>query len=1018
MKKALLLFTMLVVSIGLVYAQSRQVTGKITGDDGSAVPFATVQIKGTTKGTTADENGAFKLAITDGATLIVRAVGYEQKELLVGSESTVSIVLVASSKTLDEVVVTALGLKRSSSQLGYSVAKVDNANLTNAKVTNVTTGLQGKVSGLQVNLVNNGVNPQTRVVLRGNRSLTGNNQALVVLDGVPVPQSVLSALNPNDVEDMTVLKGANAAALYGSEGVNGALIITTKRGKEGRMSVTYSNTTSLEKVMYLPDMQYEFGAGYDLNTYVAYENTSWGPKFNGQMIETGPELEDGSQYMTKHSPLRNEKKDFFNTGLTMQNDVNVSGGDDKSTFFVSLQDVKVSGIVPDDEYRRTGGRFNASRKYGILTAGFNLGYSTSTQDYTLSDVYNNLLNIPQNIPITELSDWKNNKYAAPNGYFSGYYINPYWGIANNRQVTRNDVLSGNAEFALKPTSWFDVLYRVGVYNETSNYKNWYAKVAYTKAYDRPSDNAGNVKDGAAQSKRINSDLILSFNKNFGDISSKLLVGGNIRDNRYKEITNQATAIVVPELYNVANRLGEAVVYEQNTNSRQVAGYAELDLGYKNYLYLTVTARNEWVSLLSKENRSYFYPGASLSYVFSEGVPAIKNSNVISYGKLIVSANKTGNVNLSPYQLKTPFEVGSGFPFGSLPGFTYGDRYANPDLEPEFVNSWEVGTQIGFFRDRLSLEASYFQSKVDGTIVPISTSIATGFSSAYINAGVVTNKGIELDLKGSPVKTADFSLELGVNYTYLDNKVVSLYQGLDEIPLGGYENSAYVYAVKDQQYPALKVTGYARDDQGRIIVSKTTGYAQKTTALKNVGQTNPRTRIGFNLTAKYKGIFLNGLLDYRAGNVFYNRLNNLLDFTGLSAHSAAYGREPYVIPNSVYDDGSGKYVVNTDVKTADGGFDYWYGQYRNIQENYVSDARFLKLRELTVGYELPKSLLSKQNIVKAASISLVGRNLFTWLPKENEGIDPEMNFTDGNAVGISALQTPQTRIFGANLTVTF
>ncbi|UYQ91855.1 SusC/RagA family TonB-linked outer membrane protein [Chitinophaga horti] len=1018
MKKTLLFFTMLMVSIVLAYAQSRQVTGKITGDDGAGVPFATLQIKGTTRGTTADENGAFQLSVANGAVLVVRAVGFETKEFPVGSESSLSIALVSSNKTLDEVVVTALGLKRSSSQLGYSVAKVDNTNLNNAKVTNITTGLQAKVSGLQINLINNGVNPQTRVVLRGNRSLTGNNQAMVVVDGVPVPQSVLAALNPNDVEDVSVLKGANAAALYGSEGVNGVLIITTKRGKEGKTNVNFSHTTSLETVAYMPDMQYEFGGGYDLETYVPYENTSWGPKFDGSIVDVGPELVDGSQYQLKYSPLKDEKRNFFDKGLTIQNDVSVSGGDEKGTFFASLQDVKVTGIVPDDEYRRTGARFNATRKYGILTTAFNVGYTTAKQDYTLSDVYVNLLNIPQNIPITQLKDWKNNKFASPDGYFSAYYMSPYWGIANHRQITRTDVFSGNVEFNLKPTSWFDVLYRVGMYNETSNFKSWRGKLAYTDAYERPANESGNVKDGATQTRRINSDLILNFSKTFGDFNTRLLLGNNIRDNRTNDLNTEGTAIVSPELYNISNRLGEAIVNQSNTNHRQIAAYAELSAGYKNFLFVTLTGRNEWISLLSKANRSYFYPGASASFVFTEGISALKGNNTLSYGKVIFSANKTANVSLSPYQLKTTFDLGSGFPFGSLPGFSVGDRFAQEALEPEFVNSIEAGLQLGFFRDRLNVEATYFDSKADGTIVPMSTSWSTGYSSAWINAGSLQNRGIELDIKGTPINTPNIRWEIGFNYTYLDNKVTSLYQGLNEIPLGGYENAAYVYAMRDQQYPALKVTANRRDEQGRIIVSRTTGNPLQDPVLKNVGQTNPRTRIGAYTTFRFKEFTISGNIDYRAGNVFYNRLMNMMDFTGLSAHSAAYDREPFVVPNSVYDDGTGKLVPNTTVKTQYGGFDYWYSRYRNINENYVSDAKFLKLRELSVGYELPKGVLSKQNFVKRATVSLVGRNLFTWLAKDNENIDPEFNFTEGNAVGVSAFQTPPTKFYGANLSVTF
>ncbi|RZK63592.1 MAG: SusC/RagA family TonB-linked outer membrane protein, partial [Pedobacter sp.] len=336
----------------------RTITGTVTSaDDKLPIPGVSVRIKGANTGTSTDATGKFTLNVGAGTVLEFTSIGYTKQSRTVGTANTINVVLVSDAQSLNEVVITtSLGIRRSAASTGYSSQTLDNKSLTEGKVTNLVTGLASKVAGLQINLNNNGVNPTTRVILRGNRSLTGNNEALIVVDGVPVPKDVLAALNPNDVEDVTVLKGANAASLYGSEGVNGVLIVTTKKGKNGNNQVNFSSTTSLETVAYMPKMQESFGNGYDLNTYVPYENTSWGPKYDGSIVTVGPTLANGAEWKLPYSAIENEKMNFWDTGRTFQNDLSFSGGDDKSTYFFSVQDVKIKGIIPKDENRRTSAR--------------------------------------------------------------------------------------------------------------------------------------------------------------------------------------------------------------------------------------------------------------------------------------------------------------------------------------------------------------------------------------------------------------------------------------------------------------------------------------------------------------------------------------------------------------------------------------------------------------------------------------------------------------------------------------
>lgn len=1021
MKKLLQsLFILLFVATAAM-AQNRTITGTVTSkEDGLPIPGASVRVKGSTAGVSTGANGTFTLPVTSNATTLeFSSIGFGSQQITIGTSNVINVSLSTSYRDLNEVVVTALGIQRTKKSTGYSNENVSAKELTEGKVVNLITGLQSKVSGLQINLLNNGVNPSTRVVLRGNRSLTGDNTALIVVDGVPVPQSVLSSLNPNDVESVNVLKGATAAALYGSEGVNGVLIVTTKKGGEGRNRVNFSSTASIESVAYMPDMQYEFGNGYDLETYVEYENTSWGPKYDGSTKQIGPTLADGSKWEIPYSALRDEKMKFWDKGTTFQNDLSFSGGDATSKFYLSLQDVKIKGVVPKDESRRTGVRFNGTKQFGDFDISASINYTQNSINVTTSGAYDNLLNVPQQIPITQLSDWKNSKFATPDGYFSGYYINPYWGIDNQRRDTKGGYFTGNIEANYKFTPWLKATYRLGLFNRNSSYKQFGAKVAYTTAYDRPTNSNGSVTDFSDLYRRINSDLLLQANKKFGDFDLGLMVGNNIRDIYSTNISAGATALVVPGLYNLSNRVGEATVSSNYSKNRMYAFFGEFNAAYKDYLFLNVTGRNEWVSLLNSNNRSYFYPGASLSFVFTDAVPSIK-SDILSSGKAFVSANKTGNVNLSPYNLETTLTPSAGFPYGNTPGFTVGNTYANANLTPEFVKSIEGGLQLGFFKNRINLDATYVFSKSEGQIVAISTSGATGYTSAYVNAGRVDNNIIELGLRGKIIQTNQVTWELGLNYTHYDNKVVELYQGLNEIALagGGYTNAAQIFAVKGEQYPVLKTTSYERDPQGRIVVNGTTGIPVRAAALQIQGQTNPNQTLGLNTRVGYKGFSLAAQLDYRTGNVFYTYAGRNMDFTGLSAHSAAYGREPFVVPNSVIKNTDGSYTPNTALKTNVGGFEYWYSQYSQVQENYAIDATFLKLREVSLTYSLPSKFLAKQKVLKAASIGLVGRNLFTSRAKENVFTDPEFSYNDGNAVGIDDQINPPTRIYGFTLNVSF
>ncbi|MEO7989190.1 MAG: SusC/RagA family TonB-linked outer membrane protein [Chryseolinea sp.] len=1026
-----------------LWAQERTVSGTVTStEDGTGLPGVNIVVKGTTIGTVTDSNGKYTLSIpTSGGVLVFTFIGLKSEEIEIGERSIVDISLALDVTQLSEVVVTALGIEKSAKSIGYSVSKVKNEELTAGRAINVATALSGKVAGLQINTVNNGVNPTARVTLRGNRSLTGNNQALVVIDGVQSTTDQLNYLNPNDIENVSVLKGANAAALYGADASNGALIVTTKKGTNATPQITFSNTTYWESISFLPKFQEGFGAGTESfsRVYIPFENQSYGPAYTGEQVIMGRQLEDGSYQMTDYSYKKDAKKNSYDVGSTIQNSISLTAGDKVSSYFLSAQNIKTKGIVPGDENERTSLRFNASRTFNKLRTAFNVSYTLRQTDKTTSDFYNNILNTPGQVPVDKYRNWRNYtnadgslNYANPNNYFNDYFSSPWAAKDMNRQKERYGNLQGSAELAYEFTNWLTATYRVGMTNQTFDFKPTQEKFnysAFAKAsgkYIAQSNIAGASGDYTGYNNKLVQDLILTFKKDFGDFTTTLLAGGNVRDERTKAVGVQANGLVLPGVYNIGNRVGETVGAEFEETKRVVGVYGDLTVGYKDYLFLHASGRRDAYSVLSPANRNTFYPGVDVSFVLSDAVPSLKDNNYISDIKITAAASRVGNVNVGAYSLQTPFNTGGGFPYGSLAGYSYGDTYADPNLKPELTTSYEVGAELGLFDNRVNIEAAYYtQNTIDQTVnIDIATS--TGYSRATVNAGELKNYGYEITLKTTPVSTSDgLKWDVNINYADRGTKVVSLYQGLQNLNLSGYYGQTgdaslgQVFVDVGGQYPTIKAVSYLRDPQGRVVVDPATGYPLKDQALKTMGQGNPRYFLGINSILKYKGVSLNILAEFRGGNVVYHGLASTMWFTGVAEATAAYNRERFVFPNSSYKDADGNYVANTSVAVLDGGLGTWDSNLRTVGENFVTSANFWKIRELSLSYEIPKSALSSVKFLKAASIGFVGRNLLMILPKENKYTDPEYALDTSNSIGLNnTLQTPPTRTYGFNVQVTF
>ena len=1034
MRKIASLLAVLLLFTALAFGQNRTITGTVTNEKGDPVPGASVTIKGSRTGVAADNNGQFRILAKTGDILAASSSGMETSEVTVGAASTINL----SIKTLvlagTEVVVTALGIKRQPKELGYSVTKVGGTELNQARTVNLQNGLTGKVSGLNVQTVNNGVFADTRITLRGIRSLTGNNQPLLVLDGVPMSLAFINSINPNDIQDVSILKGNTGAAVYGQDGSNGAIIVTTKKGNKGRTRITFGTSIQAERVSFLPDLQNEFGAGETENidgtpSYDYFTNNSFGPRFDGSIVPLGDILEDGSRNMVTYSAANPARK-FWNTGTTFQNDLSMSGGDERSTFLFSVQDARIRGIVPKDENRRTTLRFNATKNFDKLTVGFNISYILGNYNVVnqnrggFDNVYTTIIKTSPFIRIQDYKDWKNNKFAGPDGWYNHFGYNPYMLIDIDRNTGRTDDLIGNIDLSYKLSSNITLNYRLGNTLSIGSSKSYLGAIdvsPYTAATRGTApwgqSTKGSVGDALSLGNRLTSEAFLNFRKDFNRVSLSVLLGQSFIQRITKAISVSGNDLVIPELYNISNRTGEPGAAQSNTKIRTLAAFGTVTLGWNKFAYLELTGRSESDSRLAIGNNGFFYPGGSLSLLLSEGIAAIKNSRFISYLKLRGSYAKSGSVNLAPYSLESTFNIGGGFPYGTLPGYTTSGTVNNPLIQPEFVKSTEVGMELGLIKNRILFEATAYKQDNTNQIIGVQVSRATGVTTAVVNAASFTNKGLEFDLKLTPFISfgKDVSIDLKVNYTYQTNKVTKIYEGLDELGIGNLN-----FAIVGKPAFVLKLIDWARDSAtNSVIVNSTSGLPALNTARTTMANTQPTDILGTTLSVRFKNFSFSVVADYRGGNFIYSDIGSDLGFNGVGAQTTQYDRKPFIFPNSVIKNASGKFVPNTSVLTP-GGLNWWTSStYYNNETAFYTSANFWKIREASLVYDVPQKVFSGTKAIKGITLTLTGRNLFTFLPKSNIYTDPEFANTTGNAQGVNtSFNTPPTRIFGAALNVNF
>lgn len=1063
MKKILFSLFLAVFVLAVANAQVRPVTGTVKDEKGAAVAYASVKVKGQTSAVVADEKGNFKISAAPNASLVVSATGFASSEVK-ASATTIDVVLTRQVEDLENVVVTAQGIRKKSKEIGYAYSKVSNDEINVGRSPQLTQALAGKVSGLAVYTVNNSVDPAVKVVLRGYRSLTGNNEALVVIDGMQTTATALATINPNDVDNVSILKGGQAATLYGSAGVNGALVITTKQGSKGKLKVQYSNSTNFEEISFLPAFQNEYGsgsqyypinfgsAGYDPSAanraklnWRPYENQQYGDKYDGSKRIAGRVLEDGSSLVIPYSDVENVRRRSFDIGVSTNNQASFQGGDETSSYYLSVENQKINGIVPGDISDRTGVRVKSTKEYGNLSTTFNAAYTQIAYDRTGSDFQNDIINTASWVDLTTMRDWRTNKFANPNGYYNDYYNNPYFNKDINRLRYKDANFSGSFDVNYKVLPWMQLYNRLGIMNnsrtgkntvEKFTYSDWARDEAYIPAewghdddypgiYRAISNVLGSVSDYSSTENVVNNEFQARIKKDFANVENKLTLGYSIYQRYTKSINVSSSSIVVDNVYNVSNRQGILGGGESNTTERKFGYYADLNTNLKNmeYLNLNLTARYDATSRFFKQTRaanqySYLYYGAALSFIVTDAFPALK-SNVLNYAKLRTSYNKNGNDNIPLYGLDLAYTNGANFPYGNNVGLSVGNTLPDANLKPEFVTALEFGAELSMFKNRVNLDVSLYDQSSVGQVLTVKVPNSTGFSNLLINVGEVKNFGYEADLKVQLLRDTKIKWDVNIKYSYNDNKVETLYPGITQFAYGGY-SYATTNVILGQRFPVLKTTGYyyATDGSGARRVSPTTGYPIQNTALTERGSTLPRHMVGLGSSVTYSDFRLSFNFEYRGGNVIYSDLGRQMTFTGSGAWTS--NRTEHIYPNSYYiDPSTGAEVKNNSVYVREPEYALWVNNYRQIAENFVTPGWFIKLRDLNLSYTIPASLVKKSKIFSGANVALYGRNLFTIVDKKNQFTDPEFSYTSGNGLGISnTLQTPPVRQYGFNVNFVF
>ncbi|HKG05961.1 MAG TPA: SusC/RagA family TonB-linked outer membrane protein [Pedobacter sp.] len=1037
MKKLLQSLFILLFVAGNAMAQDRTITGTVTGkDDGQPLPGVTVVIKGTRNGTQTSADGKFALSVPSGsAELVFSYLGYISQTQAI-SGNVVNVTLESDSKALSEVVVTALGVSRERKTLGYSAQTVKAEDVLNSREVNIVNALAGKVAGAQINNSGGQAGSSARIVLRGTTSLTGENQPLFIIDGIPMDNSVNRGItantedvlfngtggnravdiDPNTIASITTLKGAAGSALYGSRGANGVIIITTKRGQKDATRkiprVTFSSNLALDNAW-----TKGYQTSYLLGSLGLYKNGlppgqgGYSEAANGATQTSaswGPHKDSVSQAVIDAVGLPqviDPREQFYRTGKVYSNSVSLSGGGESSSYILTYSNVNQNGVVPSNTFKRNSltGNFTTQLTKDF-TSSTSINYTNSANNRLPEG--NTKRSYLYSLNFAPISfDSKAQYELAGNRSWtnSAGFNNPFWLVDNIAMPSNVDRFVVSNESSLQILPWLKLTNRVGLDTYTDNQKEQVnvGTISVPK---------GRMYDALINYRQINNDLLLAADREINeDMKISGFVGFNVNQRTYARRTVRGLDLSVPGFYDITSaQTTEALQGDEKRRSLGI--YASATFEYKNYLFLTATARNDWSSTLPTDKNSYFYPSITGSFVFTELMP---KSDILSFGKLRLAYAQAGNdappyYTNQTYTLANPSDGTRGniaFPYNGTNGFLNSNVLASNTISPEKVKEKEIGTELRFFKDRLTVDASYYDKISNQQIIQQEVAASSGYVSRVINAGEISNKGFELILSGTPLKTKDFSWDVAVNFAKNTYKLKSLAEGVDNIFLAGFENPQ-IRADKDFGYGVIWGTRFARNEANQMLIDDE-GYPLIADELGPIGNVTPDWTGGIRSTFTYKGLSLSGLLDIRHGGDILNFDLYYSTFYG-TAGVTEKRNTPTLWQGVRQSDGA----PNTTKVMQDQ--DYFQNFYTLSYETLVEDGGFAKLREVTLAYALPQSLIAKTPF-EAVSFSVTGRNL--WIKSNFSFGDPEGSLLgNGNAQGFYHAVTPGTKgvTFGLNV----
>ena len=1081
MKKMLLFISLLFMASGInTFAQDRQISGIVTSsEDNSPLPGVNIAVRGTNRGTTTGADGSYKISVDKQSTLVFSFVGFQAQTINVVDRTNINVALTTEVGALEEVVVTALGITREKKSLGYASQEVKGDQVNTAKESNFINSLSGKVSGVEIKR-NNNLGSSSNIVIRGFKSLTGNNQALFVVDGVPIDNAnttsvgtaqggggydygnAASDINPDDIESINILKGAASTALYGSRAANGVVIITTKKGRKSQgigvtASVGYS-VGSIDKSTF-PEYQNQYGGGYglyyedptsrflfrDINgdgkedlVVPTGEDASWGAKFDPNLqVYDWRSFDPSSPQFGKSSPwvaAQNLPDKFFNNSTTFNGSVGLEGGGENGTYRVSYTRFDQTGILPNSSIQKNSFSFSGTQDFSKkLTATTSINFIRQDAKGRYSNGYSdNIMSsfrqwYQTNVDILDLKSvfdrtgqnitWN---WADPSDLKPIYWDNPYWQRANNFQTDWRNRIFGNVALNYKITENIDILGRVTLdtYNELQEERVAVGSINNNGVakYDRFDRNF----------REMNYDLFLNYNKEFSEtFSLKGLIGGNIRHAQTGSVfAGTQGGIVVPGLYSLSNTVSPiSAPSETYSQIYQEGIFASASFGYRNELFLDITARRDVSSSLPNANNTYYYPSVSGSYIFSNKLS--ESWTALSFGKLRMNYAEVGNTAppqslLNTYVKPTNVNGDTRDSFGGQTLFSTSVTLNNPNLRPERTKSVEAGLEMKFVKNRIGFDVSVYRTLSVDQILPVAISKTTGYNRKFVNAGTIENKGVELSLFAIPVQFKDLSWRVGVNYTMNRNKVLELFEGVDNLQIATFQGGVTLNAAIGEPYGLLRGADFVYNNGQKVVLPS--GYYQQSDATSVIGNVTPDWKMGITNTVNYKGLSLSFLIDIQKGGSVFSLDRYYGLATGLYADTTPLNDKGSPVRSSNAEGGG--YIVpgvladgTPNTKRVSGENFGIFGYRRNPASAFIYDASYVKLREVTISYKLPVSLFGGSQFIKGATFSVVGRNL--WIISKNlPYADPEDGITSGNISGFQSGVYPSVREVGGSLKFSF